>query len=121
MKHQIDRKKLNVKPAHRKALLRNYVIHLITYGKLKTTKVQAKEVKRLAEKVVTQARKGNTFIARRKVKAMLPYKEEAILKLFKEIAPRYTERPGGYTRIIPLGKRPSDTADMAILEWVDAA
>ena len=119
MKHQIDRKKLNVKPSHRKALLRNYVIHLITYGSLKTTKVQAKEVRRLAEKVVTIAREGNHFNAHRKVKSMLPYKEEAILKLFKEIAPRYVDREGGYTRIIPLGKRPSDTADIAILEWVE--
>lgn len=119
MKHQIDRKKLNVKPAHRKALLRNFVIHLIEYGSLTTTKTQVKEVKRLAEKAVTQARKGNTFNVRRRVKSMLPYKESAILKLFKEIAPRYTERPGGYTRIIPLGKRPSDTADMAKLEWVE--
>jgi large subunit ribosomal protein L17 len=119
MKHQIDRKKLNVKPAHRKALLRNQVIHLISYGSLTTTKTQAKEVKRLAEKVVTQARKGNIFNARRRVKAMLPYQELALLKLFKEIAPRYKERPGGYTRIISLGKRPSDTANIAKLEWVE--
>ena len=118
MKHQIDRKRLNVKPAHKKALLRNQVIHLIEYGSLTTTKTQAKEVKRLAEKVVTQARKGNTFNVRRTVKALLPYKENALLKLFKEIAPRYTERPGGYTRVISLGKRPSDTADIAKLEWV---
>ena len=119
MKHQIDRKKLNVKPAHKRALLRNQVIHLITYGSLTTTKVQAKEVKRLAEKVVTQARKGGTFNVIRRVKSMLPYKESAVGKLFKEIAPRYVQRSGGYTRLIPLGKRPSDTADMAKLEWVE--
>lgn len=119
MKHQSGRKKLNVSSSHRKALLRNYVIHLITYGSLTTTKTRVKEVRRFAEKAVTQARKGNTFNVRRAVKAMLPYKEEAILKLFKEIAPRYVDRQGGYTRIIPLGKRPSDTADMARLEWVE--
>ncbi len=119
MKHQIGRKKLNVKASHRKALLRNFVIHLIEYGSLTTTKTQVKEVRRLAEKAVTQARKGNTYGIRRRVKAMLPYSESALLKLFKEISPRYVERPGGYTRIIPLGKRPSDTADMAKLEWVE--
>lgn len=118
MKHQNGRKKLNVSSSHRKALLRNYVIHLITYGSLTTTKVRVKEVKRFAEKAVTQARKGNTFNVRRAVKAMLPYKEAAVVKLFKEIAPRYVDRNGGYTRIIPLGKRASDTADIARLEWV---
>lgn len=118
MKHQIGRKKLNVKPAHRKALLRNQVIHLITYGNLTSTKTQIKEVQKLAEKLVTIARVGNTFNARRRVKAMLPYKEEAILKLFQEIAPNYVQRPGGYTRVISLGQRPSDTATIARLEWV---
>ncbi len=118
MKHQVGRKKLNLRSSHRKALLRNQVIHLITYGHLTTTKPRAKEVQRLAEKVVTIARQGNTFNARRRVKALLPYKEEAVIKLFKEIAPNYTERPGGYTRVIPMGRRVSDTAPIARLEWV---
>jgi len=118
MKHQIGRKKLNVKPAHRKALLRNQVISLVTYGHLVTTKVRAKETQKLAEKLVTIARQGNNFNARRRVKKLLPYKEEAILKLFKEIAPKYINRPGGYTRVIPMGKRASDTATIARLEWV---
>jgi len=118
MKHQIARKKLNVKPAHKRSLLRNQVISLITYGHLVTTKARAKETQKLAEKLVTIARKGNTFNARRRAKQLLPYKEEALLKLFKEIAPKYVDRPGGYTRIIPLGKRASDTATIAKLEWV---
>ena len=118
MKHQIGRKKLNVKPAHRRALLRNQVISLVTYGHLVTTKTRAKETQKLAEKIVTIARQGNNFNARRRVKQLLPYKEEAILKLFKEIAPKYINRPGGYTRLIPMGKRASDTATIARLEWV---
>jgi large subunit ribosomal protein L17 len=118
MKHQIGRKKLNLRSSHRTALLRNQVIHLITYGHLTTTKPRAKEVQRLAEKVVTIARGGNTFNARRRVKSLLPYKEEAVIKLFKEIAPQYVDRPGGYTRIIPMGRRVSDTAPISRLEWV---
>jgi len=118
MKHQIGRKKLNVKPSHKRSLLRNQVISLITYGHLVTTKARAKETQRLAEKLVTIARKGNNFNARRMAKKLLPYKEEALIKLFKEIAPRYVERPGGYTRIIPMGKRSSDTATISRLQWV---
>ena len=118
MKHQIDKKKLNRKPAHRRSLLRNQVIHLITYGHLVSTKARVKEVRRLAEKMVTLACKGNTFNYRRRAKALLPYKDEALVKLFTELAPRYQERPGGYTRIVLLGQRPSDTSMMARLEWV---
>ncbi len=118
MMHQNGKKKLNRKGPHRRAMIRNQIIHLITYGHLTTTKVRVKEVKRHVEKLVTLARIGNTFNARRRAKAILPYKEEALIKLFKEIAPRYVDRPGGYTRIIPLGKRTSDTATIARLEWV---
>jgi len=118
MKHQIGRKKLNVKPPHKRSMLRNQVISLIINGHLVTTKVRVKEAQRLAEKLVTIAREGNNFNARRRVKKLLPYKDEAIIKLFKEIAPKYIDRPGGYTRIIPLGKRASDTATIAKLEWV---
>ncbi len=119
MKHQIGRKKLNLKGPHRRALLRNQAIHFITYGHLTTTKVTAKEVQRLAEKLVTLARSGNDFNAIRRVRSLIPYKQEAITKLFKEIAPKYVDRPGGYTRLIPLGRRMSDTAHIARLEWVD--
>jgi large subunit ribosomal protein L17 len=118
MNHQNGRKKLNLKSSHRKAYLRNLTIHLITYGHLVTTKAAVKEVQRFTEKLVTIAREGNHFNARRRAKALLPYKEEALLKLFKEVAPRYVERPGGYTRVIPMGKRMSDTATIARLEWV---
>ncbi|MFC1842764.1 50S ribosomal protein L17 [Candidatus Dependentiae bacterium] len=118
MKHQIGRKKLNVKPAHKKALLRNQVISLIMYGHLVSTKARVKETQKLAEKLVTIARKGNNFNARRMAQKLLPYKQEALIKLFKEIAPKYINRPGGYTRVLPMGKRASDTATIARLEWV---
>jgi large subunit ribosomal protein L17 len=118
MKHQNGTKKLNRKYSHRIALLRNQLIHLIQYGHLISTKARVKEVQKFADRVVTIARVGNEFNARRRVHALLPYKNEAVIKLFKEIAPQYVERPGGYTRIIPMGKRVSDTATIARLEWV---
>lgn len=118
MKHQSGRKKLNLKGSHRTALLRNQVIHLITYGHLTTTRARIKEVQRFAEKLVTVARVGNDFNARRRALSILPYKQEALVKLFQEIAPRYVDRPGGYTRVIPMGRRRSDTAEIAKLEWV---
>lgn len=118
MRHQNGRKKLNLKGSHRRSLLRNQVIHLITYGSLTSTKANVKEVQRFAEKMVTLARVGNEFNARRRAKALLPYKEEALIKLFTDIAPKYVGRPGGYTRVIPMGRRKSDTAPIAKLEWV---
>lgn len=118
MMHQCGRKKLNLKYSHRIALLRNQSIHLITHGHLVTTKARVKEVQKFIEKAVTIAREGNHFNARRRVQALLPYKMEAVLKLFNEIAPNYVQRPGGYTRVINLGRRPSDTAYVARLEWV---
>lgn len=118
MKHQNGRKKLNLKPSHKRSLLRNQAIHLITYGHVTSTKVTIKEVQRFVEKLVTIARIGNDFNARRRVQSLLPYKQEALLQLFKDIAPKYVDRPGGYTRVIPMGKRTSDTATIARLEWV---
>ncbi len=118
MNHQNGRRKLNLKGPHRTAMLRNQVIHLITYGHLTTTKARVKEVQKFAEKMVTLARGGNDFNARRRALSLLPYKQEALVKLFTEIAPRYVDRPGGYTRVIPMGRRASDTAPIARLEWV---
>lgn len=118
MKHQIGRKKLNLKPSHKRSLMRNQTIHLIMYGHLISTKPRVKEVQRFAEKLVTIAREGNVFNARRRALQLLPYKNEALIKLFTDIAPRYVSRPGGYTRVISLGQRQSDTAPIAKLEWV---
>ena len=118
MKHQSGRKKLNLSVSHKKALIRNQTITLIEKGHLNTTKARAREVIRFAERLVTLARDGNTVTARRRAKALLPYKESALVTLFKEIAPRYTDRPGGYIRMIKLGRRASDTSEMARVEWV---
>jgi large subunit ribosomal protein L17 len=118
MKKLIGRKKLNLKAPHRRSLIRNQTIHLISYGHLVTTKVRVKEIQKFAERLVTLAKEGNTFNARRRALALLPYKEEALVTVYKEIAPKYAERNGGYTRVILLGRRPSDTAAIARLEWV---
>jgi len=118
MKHQYGRKKLNLKSGHRKALLRNQLIHFILHGVLQSTKVKVKEVQRFAEKLVTVAGKGSDFNTIRRLKSELPYSDSAVNKMIKEIAPRYTGRSGGYTRVISLGRRESDTAEIARLEWV---
>ena len=118
MNHQNGRKKLNLKPDHKRALMRNQVIHLIENGSLTTTTARVKEVRKLAEKLVTIAKKSSDFNAIRRVTQLLPYKAAAVQKLFKEVAPKYVERPGGYTRIISLGQRTSDTAKISLLEWV---
>ena len=118
MRHQNGRKKLNMSSAHKRSLLRNQAMLVITKGSVTSTKARIKELRRFVEKVVTIAREGNTFNARRRIKALLPYSDECIISLFKDIAPRYVQRPGGYTRIIPLGTRISDTAELAMIEWV---
>ena len=118
MNHQKGRKKLNKRSSHRKAMLRNQVIHLIKYGCLQTTKPRVKEVQKIAEKIVTLSKKGNDFNTIRRIKQLLPYSNDAVSKLFKEVAPKYVDRNGGYTRVIPLGRRESDTAPIARLEWV---
>jgi large subunit ribosomal protein L17 len=118
MKHQSGKKKLNKRSAHRKALLRNQTIHFIKYGCLQSTRVRVKEVQRFTEKIITVARKGYDFNTIRRIKKLLPYDEKMVEKVIKEIAPRYVDRPGGYTRVIPLGTRSSDTAKVARLEWV---
>lgn len=118
MNHQNGYSKLSRPGDHRRSLLRNQVIHLILNGSLSTTKARAEEVQRFAEKVVTVARKGNDFNTVRRINQLLPYSKEAAKKLILEIAPQYVTRPGGYTRLISLGRRPSDTAAVARLEWV---
>jgi large subunit ribosomal protein L17 len=117
-KHQNGRAKLNLRSPHRRALLRNQVIHLIKFGCLQSTKARVKSVQSLAEKMVTLARKGGDFNTIRRLRAELPYDFDAVTKLINEIAPRYVTRPGGYTRVISLGIRPSDTAPIARLEWI---
>ncbi len=118
MIHQSGRKKLNLSSKHRKSLLRNQALHFIKYGVLQTTSVRVKEVRRLVEKVITIAKKGNDFNSRRRVQQILPYNDLLLVKLFKEIAIKYVERPGGYTRIHRMQQRLSDTASISRLSWV---
>jgi len=119
MRHQKKTIKLGRTAEHRKALLANQVCSLIEHQRIKTTLAKAKAVRPLAEKMVTLG-KGGSIHARRTALATLRQKN-AVKKLFDDIAPRSAERNGGYTRIVKLGQRKSDSAPMAFIEWVDAA
>ena len=119
MRHQKKTVKLGRTAEHRKALLTNQVCALIEHQRIKTTLAKAKAVRPLAEKMVTLGKKGSIH-ARRNATATLRQKT-AVKKLFEQIAPRSIDRNGGYTRIVRLGRRKSDSAPMAFIEWVDAA
>jgi large subunit ribosomal protein L17 len=119
MRHQKKTIKLGRKAEHRKALLANQVCSLIEHQRIKTTLAKAKAVRPLAERMVTLGKNGSIH-ARRTALATLRQKN-AVKKLFDDIAPRSTERNGGYTRIVKLGQRKSDSARMAFIEWVDMA
>ena len=118
MRHQKKTVKLGLTAAHRKALLANQVCSLIEHQRIKTTLAKAKAVRPLAEKMVTLGKKGSLH-ARRTAMAVLRQKG-AVKKLFEDIAPRSASRNGGYTRIVKLGARKSDSAPIAFIEWVDA-
>ncbi len=117
MRHAIRNRKLGRTSAHRQALFRNQVASLIEHGRIKTTLHKAKEVRRVVEKIVTRSRQ-DTVHARRMVRRWVPSRD-LVKKLFDEIGPRFSDRPGGYTRILKLGPRVGDAAEMAILEFVD--
>jgi large subunit ribosomal protein L17 len=110
--------KLGRSQAHRDALLSNLVCSLIEHNRIKTTLAKAKAIKPLAEKMMTLGKKA-TLHARRTALSVLRQKD-AVKTLFDEIAPRSASRTGGYTRIIKLGPRKSDSAPIALIEWVDA-
>ena len=118
MRHQKKTVKLGRSQAHRDSLLANQVCSLIEHTRIKTTLAKAKAVRPLAEKMVTLGKK-KTLHARRTALAVLR-QQDAVKKLFEEIAPRAAARAGGYTRIIKLGYRKSDAAPLAFIEWVDA-
>ena len=118
MRHQRKTIKLGRKEGHRKSLLSNLAVSLIEHNRIKTTLAKAKALRPLAEKLVTIGKK-NTIHARRTAKAVLR-QDDAVTKLFAEIAPRAADRKGGYTRIIKLPQRLSDAAEVAFIEWTDA-
>ena len=116
MQHNRAGRKLGRTSAHRKALFRNQLTSLFLHERIQTTIHKAKELRPLAEKLVTLARGGGLHARRLALRDVTP---EAARRLFDEIAPRFATRPGGYTRILKLGARPGDAAEKAILEFVD--
>ncbi len=110
-------RKLGRKTDHRLAMLRGMVTYLLEKGSIETTVTRAKEVRCLAEKMITLA-KVNTLHNKRQAFSFIT-KEDVVKKLFDEIAPKYAERNGGYTRIIKVGPRVGDAAEMAIISLVD--
>ena len=117
MRHQKDRGKLSRSASHRKALLMNLSREVITHERIETTEAKAKAVKPDLERLITLAKRGDQH-ARRQAMARLGQDKFVVYKLFEEIAPRYTDRPGGYTRILKIGRRPSDATEMVYLELV---
>ncbi|MBE0618522.1 MAG: 50S ribosomal protein L17 [Proteobacteria bacterium] len=119
MRHKISGRKLGRSSAHRKALFRNMVTSLFEHGRIQTTDAKAKEVRRVAEKLITLGKRGDLH-ARRLVLAYVRDKG-VVAKLFEELSPRYALRPGGYTRILKLGTRRGDGAPVSVLELVQEA
>jgi large subunit ribosomal protein L17 len=117
VRHQRKGKKLGRDSAHRKALYSNLAGALIEHGRIKTTEAKAKAVKPIAEKMITLGRRGD-LAARRQALAYLR-SQEVVHQLFAEVAPRFADRPGGYSRIVKIGPRFGDAAEMVYLELVD--
>ena len=118
MRHGKQRGKLSRAPAHRKALMMNLSREVLDHERIQTTEAKAKAVKPEVEKLITLARRGD-IEARRQAAATLQSPDKGVIhKLFEEIAPRYAERAGGYTRILKLGPRRSDSTEMVLLELV---
>jgi large subunit ribosomal protein L17 len=117
MRHRRDRHKLSRSASHRKALFMNLSREVISHERIQTTEAKAKAVKPEVEKLITLAKRGDLH-ARRQAMARLGQDKFVVYKLFEEIAPRYTERNGGYTRILKLGPRRSDSTEMVFLELV---
>jgi large subunit ribosomal protein L17 len=116
MRHLNQGRKLGRTTAHRRAMLRNLVTSFLEKERVVTTVAKAKEARPLAEKMITLAKK-NTLHTRRQALAFVT-KESVVRKLFDKLGPRFSERPGGYTRIIKTGPRKGDGADMAVLEMI---
>jgi large subunit ribosomal protein L17 len=124
MRHRIVGRRLGRDSGHRKALFRNLIRELYLHERITTTEAKARAIRSDAEKLITTAKRGladggNRVHAQRTVVAYLNDKG-VVQKLFDELAPRYAERPGGYTRIVKIGKRLGDAADMAVIELVEA-
>ncbi len=117
MRHRVAHRKLGRTTEHRLALLRNMAASLITHERIRTTVTKAKELRPFVEKLVTLG-KQDTLHARRRALSVLSSKT-VVRRLFSDVSPRFSERPGGYTRILKLGPRQGDGAPMAFIEFVD--
>ena len=117
MRHKLGYRKLNRTSEHRKALFKNMLNSLIKYEQIKTTLPKAKELRRVAEPLITMAKKPS--LSRRRPAFARMRDEAAVAKLFDELGPRFQDRPGGYTRILKCGLRPGDSAPMAYVQLLD--
>ncbi len=117
MRHRMSGRKLNRTSSHRKAMLSNMAVSLLTHEQIQTTLPKAKELRRVADRMVTLGKRGDLH-ARRQAYAFLG-DDDTVRKLFSTLADRYRERPGGYTRVLKAGFRHGDCAPMAVIELVD--
>ncbi len=117
MNHRKTGRKLSRTSAHRKALLRNMVTSLLDHEQIRTTDAKAKELRGVAERMITLGKRGTLHARRRALRTIRS--KDVTAKVFSELADRYRDRPGGYTRVIKVGARPGDAAPMAIIELVD--
>jgi large subunit ribosomal protein L17 len=117
MRHLNQGRKLNRTSAHRKALFRNLVLALVSHGRIKTTDAKAKEMRRYADRMVTLGKRGD--LAARRLAFAFMHSHDAVKKLFDEIAPRFKERNGGYTRVVKFGVRRGDAAPLSVVEFSD--
>lgn len=117
MRHNKSGRRLGRNTSHRKAMLRNMVTSLLDVEKITTTDAKAKEVRKIAEKMITLGKRGDLH-ARRQALSVIQDKS-VVAKLFERLAPRYAERNGGYTRIIKVGNRAGDNAPVSIIEFVE--
>lgn len=119
MRHRKSGRQLNRNSSHRKAMFRNMAVSLLEHEVIKTTLPKAKELRRVAEPLITLAKIDS--VANRRLAFSRTRSDEVVGKLFNELGPRYTDRPGGYTRILKCGFRAGDAAPMAYIELVDRA
>jgi large subunit ribosomal protein L17 len=124
MRHQVSGRRLGRSSGHRKALRRSLITELFRHERIRTTRAKAAAIRGEAEKMITKAKRGNAAgeaqaVHARRLAAGRLNDPEIVKKLFDEIAPRYADRPGGYTRVIKLGPRSGDAAEMALIELVE--
>jgi large subunit ribosomal protein L17 len=119
VRHRRTGRKFGRDAAHRKALFSNMAGSLFEHGRIRTTEAKAKELRPIAEKLITLARNDPGNVAAQRQAVAYLRSKDAVHRLFHEVAPRFTERPGGYTRIVKIGPRPGDSAPMAYIELVD--